>query len=481
MGHYILRRLILLPITLFCIVLINFIIINMAPGDPVTLKQIGEGGEATRSASSDFSFKGEEPYTAFREHYGLTLPILFNNWPQLSLEEVASQIKLLAAYINDKEASVAKTTDLRLLVGDEARFIMLKLLQIIQDPNSDEEEKKVAIRAFVRGGTGFAYLGPNLSDEEKAYNRKIAKDNIFLREQVSYPNVPQMLSWYEKNKELYNFEPTFADRVKIFFFETRFFRYLERVVTLDFGTLRNNEQIRVIDEVAKRIKYSLTLSVIPLLVTFVLCQCFGLIMAIWQNRPLDRILNFSFLILYAIPIFVVAPFLIEEVALHGNIFPLSGFTYPNNIYNQETSLQKLQDVSLHLALPLLAIFYGALAVQSRIARTAMLEVMRHDYVRTARAKGVSPFPLYVKHVGRNGAITIVTSVAGSLGVVLGGSLIIETLFQINGFGRFFYEAILNRDYNVMMFSALAGSFLTLFGYLVADIAYTLLDPRVSFE
>jgi peptide/nickel transport system permease protein len=125
--------------------------------------------------------------------------------------------------------------------------------------------------------------------------------------------------------------------------------------------------------------------------------------------------------------------------------------------------------------------YGSLAAQSRIARTAVLEVMKQDYIRTAWAKGLPPSTILIKHVGRNAAITIVTSIAGSLGVVLGGSLIVETIFEINGFGKFFYDAIVNRDYNVVMFSALAGSFLTLLGYLVADIVYTLLDPRITLE
>jgi peptide/nickel transport system permease protein len=161
--------------------------------------------------------------------------------------------------------------------------------------------------------------------------------------------------------------------------------------------------------------------------------------------------------------------------------PLSGFTSPDRIYDQQTSWQRLVDVSAHLVLPLIALLYGSLAIQSRLSRTAVLEVLKQDYVRTAYAKGLPSSQIYVKHVGRNASVTIVTSVAASLGVILGGSLIVETIFQINGFGRFFYDAILNRDYNVMMFSALAGSVLTLLGYLVADIAYMLLDPRVTFE
>jgi peptide/nickel transport system permease protein len=102
-------------------------------------------------------------------------------------------------------------------------------------------------------------------------------------------------------------------------------------------------------------------------------------------------------------------------------------------------------------------------------------------VRTAYAKGLAPWTIWFKHIGRNAAITIVTSIAGSLGIVLGGSLIVETIFEIDGFGRFFYQAVVNRDYNVIMFSAFAGSFLTLVGYLVADIAYTVLDPRVTLD
>jgi peptide/nickel transport system permease protein len=108
-------------------------------------------------------------------------------------------------------------------------------------------------------------------------------------------------------------------------------------------------------------------------------------------------------------------------------------------------------------------------------------VLRQDYVRTARAKGVGPFDVLFRHVGRNAAITMVTSIAGSLGVILGGSLVVETLFDIDGFGKFFYDAVLNWDYNVIMFSALAGAFLTLVGYLMADIAYTILDPRVTLD
>lgn len=499
MWPYLLRRLILLPITLFFILLVNFVIINLAPGDPVTASQVGEAG-VSRSANQDYGFKNEDPYTSFREYYGLTLPILWNGWPWISKEQLWLSVERLATQkwspSDLKEMNFKQQTDLRIRLGDQARFVMPLLLSIAEDPAATDAMRQIAIRAFVRGGTRQAILGPSLAEEDRQWNRKISKDNLLLRNLLWSPKdnasekeakINKLKVWYEENKEFYQFEPSSREKAAIFFIDTRFARYFKRVLSLDFGTLRNDDQKTVVSEVIKRLKYTLTLSVIPLIVTFVFCQLFGLWMAATHNRLPDRLLNLFFLILFAIPVFVVAPFLIEKVAMNHHFpftdypIPLSGFTSSEKIYSQENSWQRLVDIAAHLVLPLAALIYGSLATQSRLSRTAILEVLKQDYVRTARSKGVPPSLLYTKHVGRNAAITIVTSVAGSLGVLLAGSLIVETLFQINGIGRFFYEAIVNRDYNVMMFSALAGAFLSLLGYVVADLCYSFLDPRVTFD
>lgn len=496
MFHYILRRLLLLPITLFFIVIVNFIIINLAPGDPVTVTEITPEGGATRQQGREVAFGRDDRYLQFREFYGLTLPILFNRWPYLSESYVT---KTLWQLVNRKvspqdheEMSVKEYDHIRIDLGDQARFIMPHLLQVITDPGVDKKTKEMAIRFFVRGGTWQAILGPGLSLAEQTYNQKISSNNksldsiltsdVRLQEQAE-----QIKSWYENNKLFYHFEPTTEEKIAIFFLDTRFSRYMSRVLSFNFGTLRNDSNKTVLNEVTKRFKYSLTLAFFPMIITFFLCQVIGYTMAYWQNRWPDIILNLICLVLYAVPVFVVAPFLIENVALNGifpftNIpIPTSGFTNPESIYHQETSFQRLFDILEHIALPIVAIAYGSLAAQSRLSRTAILEVLNQDYIRTAWAKGVPPFTIMFKHVGRNAAITVVTSLAGSLGIVLGGSLVVETLFDINGFGKFFYDAIVNRDYNVIMFSTLAGSFLTLAGYLFADIAYTMLDPRITLD
>lgn len=499
MLNYLIRRLVLLPITLFCIILVNFIIINLAPGDPVTITEISNEGGASRRDDRSLAFGSDERYLHFRERYGLTLPILFNDWPFMTQKEVFENLNILTnqkpSPQKNSKLTLKEYDRLRVLTGDQARFVMPQLLNIMTDQNHPLDIRRMAIHFFIRGATQQAILGQNLTDEQNHYNNKISKDNTLLstlrplkseNALKTDEKIASLKKWFDENKKFYRYQPTFESKIHILFFETRFYRYMSRVLTLDFGTLRNDSNKTVTHEVAKRFKYSLTLAILPMVITFFLCQFFAFLMALnWQRWP-DHLLNLIFLILYAIPIFVVGPFLIEKALDHTFPFtsipiPISGFSSPDAIYDNETSLQRLYDILQHLALPIIAVAYSSLAAQTRLSRTALLEVLRQDYVRTAWAKGVSLPILLVKHVGRNAAITIVTSLAGSLGVVLGGSLIVETLFDINGFGKFFYEAVINRDYNVIMFSALAGSFLSLIGYLVADIAYTLLDPRVSLD
>ncbi len=500
MLSYILRRLILLPVTLFCIIIINFIIINLAPGEPTSFTQVSPEGGARREESQSVAFSGSERYLQFREFYGLTLPILFNTWPALSRIQVETTLWQLVHHryspLDKEEISLKQYEAIRLMFGDQSRFIMPHLLAILKDPKVDPSIKQLAVYFFVRGGNRQGYLGPYLTAEQKAWNRKVAQDNQVLRsltwtssasiEEIE-KKIVQLSQWYEQNASFYQLDPDWKQKIAIFFFETRFTHYMSRVLKLDFGSLRNDASKTVISEVVKRFKYSLTLAILPMLITFVLCQVFGFIMAFYQRQWPDYMFNLIFLILYAIPVFIVAPFLIERVALYHTFpftntpIPISGFTSPDRIYEQEISYQRLFDIIEHIALPLIAIMYGSLAAQARLSRTAVLEVLRQDYIRTAWAKGVPPMTILFKHVGRNAAITILTSIAGSLGVVLGGSLIVETLFDINGFGKFFYEAVINRDYNVIMFSALAGSFLTLIGYLIADLAYMWLDPRITLE
>lgn len=495
MTSYLLRRLLLIPLTMFCITLVNFVIINMAPGDPISVTEVSPDGNPTRRDDRAQAFGSDERYLLFREFYGLTLPILFNTYEFLSEKTIRYQLNQLQ--YEKKTMPVKDYDQLRIKMGDESRFVMPILIKIIQQEDEGPQSlQAIASRFFVRGGTRQGKVGPDLTPEEKKENRKISVDNQLLRTLViTTQDTPEereqkareLSQWFEENKISNGYIPSTSEKIGIFFTQTRFFRYMSRVMTLDFGTLRNDNNKTVISEVVKRFKYSLTLAIIPMFITFFLSLFFGFWMALKHNTFADHFLNVLFLILYAAPVFVVAPFLIENVAMNHNFpftntpIPISGFTSPDAIYSNLTTPEKLIDILQHIAIPLIAVMYGSLAAQARLTRSAVLEVMQQDYVRTAVAKGLSRGRVLTHYIGRNASITLVTSLASSLGVVLGGTLIVETLFQIDGFGKFFYDAVLNRDYNVIMFSTLAGSFLALVGYLIADLAYMFLDPRVTLD
>lgn len=498
MYRYLLKRLFLLPITLFFIILINFIIINFAPGDPVEVMDIGSSGDALQQVSSGSSSNLDDRYMQFREHYGLTLPVLFNTWPWTSYQRVLKDLDLIVDFERkiQNKLSFSEYRELSTFFGDRSKYTLKHLVKIMNTEKLPWSMRSRAADFFIRGAFKQAVVKASLTPVQRKFNLEVSRNNTFLLEQKIVNNdgevdwirkIGALTIWYKAIKEKRLYEPTFMQSLKIFFFQSRFVRYFYRIISLDFGSLRNDSNKSVISEVSKRFKYSLTLAIIPMFISFSLSLIFGALMAQYHGQLLDLFLNIGCLLLYATPVFVVGPFLIEYMGLNGHFpwtstpIPYSGFQSVAEKYDSLTSFWRIIDIAKHLFLPFIAILYSSFSANARLSRNAFLEVSRQDFVKMAYAKGLSRRIVLTKHIGRNAAITLVTAIAGSLGVVMGGSLIIETLFEINGFGKFFYDAVINRDYNVIMFSTLAGSFLTLVGYVVADISYMLLDPRVIME
>lgn len=488
----------LLPVTLFFIVFVNFVIINFAPGDPVEVMDIGSSGDALQQISSGASSNLDDRYMQFREHYGLTLPVIVNWWPWTSYQTVLDDLDRIVDFERktQNQLSFSEYRALSTEFGDRAKYTLAHIVQMMNDKELPLSLRSRASDFFIRGAFKQAVVKASLSDTERAFNIDVSNNNRFLLEQKILNTDTEadwtrklgaLTIWYNATKEQRGFEPTFMQSIGIFFTHSRFVKYFSRVLTLDFGSLRNDPNKSVISEVTKRFKYSLTLALIPMFISFSLSLVFGALMALYHSRFTDIMLNLCCLLLYAIPVFVVGPFLIQYIGLNGTFpgtdipIPYSGFQSVYEKYEPLTSFWRIIDICKHLMLPFVAILYSSFSANARLSRNAFLEVSRQDFVKMAYAKGLSKRVVLTKHIGRNAAITLVTAIAGSLGVVMGGSLIIETLFEINGFGKFFYDAVINRDYNVIMFSTLAGSFLTLMGYVVADISYMLLDPRVTLE
>lgn len=485
MIKYFIKRLCLLPFTLLVIFLINFVILNFASNDSLEDRSIDVFGDIADTKT----FKGTDSFLQFREHYGLTLPILVNNWPNISRKKLQRALhKILEKDCYD--------SNLYRTWGDRAKFIMPLLLQEANNNNESLQYRSLAIRLLIRGGIRSGTISSTLSQQQKLLNHKIALSNSFLSSLTpSYQEselelsdkIAKLTEWFQNQGGYDKFSYKMTHKLAVFFFETRLCKYFSKIVRLDFGVLKNDRNQTVVNEVVKRLKSSLVLSVIPTLIVFIVCQLLGLVMAIWQNRWLDHCLNFIFLLLFSIPVYVAVPLLIDKCVLNKTFpftnipMPYSGLSSPKEIFVNLSSGGKILDVILHSLLPFIAVSYGSLSAQSRFARSAFLEVFKQDYVRTAIAKGLSKYDILVKHVGRNAALTMITSLSSSFGIILGGSLVVETLFQIDGFGKFFYQAILNRDHNVILFSVFVGSGLSLLGYLIGDFCYVLCDPRLQLS
>jgi len=160
-------------------------------------------------------------------------------------------------------------------------------------------------------------------------------------------------------------------------------------------------------------------------------------------------------------------------------FPPAGLN--SNYADQLPFFPWLVDRLWHLVLPVLCLTYAGFAYLTKLVRAGMLDNLRSDYVRTARAKGLSNWAVIFKHAFRNSIIPVITIMATLLPAMLGGSVIIERIFSIPGMGWLAFEAVTTRDYNVVMAVATIGGVLNLLGLLFGDIAYAIVDPRISFE
>ena len=226
------------------------------------------------------------------------------------------------------------------------------------------------------------------------------------------------------------------------------------------------------------------LEIAALLLIFGVALPIGIYSAWRPESVFDRISSVALFILYSLPSFWVATMLIiflgnREHAPFGIWFPVAGLEDVR--LAGADAWVRLKDLLHHVFLPILCLSYGTMAVVSRYMRSGMLEVIRQDYIRTARAKGLPEKKVVLKHALRNALFPIITMAATLLPVVVAGSIVVEVVFSIQGMGWYAYDAIQRREYNILMATFLISGVVELFALLAADIAYTLLDPRVSFD
>ena len=257
--------------------------------------------------------------------------------------------------------------------------------------------------------------------------------------------------------------------------------WMSDLFRLDFGN-SFQDQRPVLDKIVERLPITALLSIVSILLSFIIAIPIGIYSAA-QSRghgKVDKAISTTLFILYSLPSFWIATMLIiffgggdflswfPNSGLHGNDYPYATWT------------ANTRDLLWHIVLPIFCYTYGSLAYLSRQMRGSMLEVIRQDYIRTARAKGLSERIVVYKHALRNSLIPIVTILAGILPAIIGGSIVIETIFTIPGLGLLEFQALTARDYPVILAVFTISAVLTLAGILVADILYSIVDPRIAF-
>lgn len=480
MVQYTIKRLLLVIPTFFMISLLIFAVLNVAPGRPGATGGAGQGEQQNQEQ--------KESYRIFKEQFNLDKPILVNTRYGLTQDEVR---ELLVVGHNVDGGQLAKDRiKAQDALDDYREYLVRHLVQLLDDPDPSLQRLVVnqltvsAQRPFENDRRG----DEEQREEARAKNRLIGDGNQLVKQlRVDSDASPEDLAaavqawkdWYTPEmQERYTFEG--SEKAWIFFFDTRFAKYWENLIHLDFG-VSTVDRRPVLETLLGKIKYSLSLTTIAVILAYTIAVPIGIFSAVRQGTKLDAAVTVVLFIMFSLPTFFTGTVMLK-LFTEGDpfaFFPTGDF---QTMHSQSwTSWDTAKDIVWHLVLPIATYTSVSLAALSRYARTGVIDVIRSDYIRTARAKGLSEPVVIIKHAVRNGMIPILTLLGGLLPALVAGSVVIEVVFNIPGMGQYIYNSINLRDYNAVMAVLLASSFLALIGILLSDLSYALVDPRISFD
>ena len=256
----------------------------------------------------------------------------------------------------------------------------------------------------------------------------------------------------------------------------QYWDWLKRLALLDFGRSFSPDRRPVWDKIKERMGIPLSLNLLSLLIILSSAIPIGVLAAVKPHSWFDKATTLLVFFGFAMPSFWLALLLILFFGVYLDWLPISGLTSLQ--FSQFTFWQKAQDLVAHVTLPVLGAAFLGLAGMSRYMRGSMLEVIRQDYITTARAKGLPEHTVIFKHALRNALLPVITILGLSVPGLIGGSVIFESIFAIPGMGALFYGAVMARDYPLVMAELVIGALLTLMGNLLADVSYALVDPRI---
>jgi len=259
----------------------------------------------------------------------------------------------------------------------------------------------------------------------------------------------------------------------------QYWSWIKKLSHGDLGISFSSDHRPVAAKIMERLPITIILEFLSLIIIIAIAVPIGVLSAVHQDSIFDKVTGVLVFIGFAVPTFWLALLMMIFFGIHLGWLPISGLRSLN--YEYLTLWAQFVDLAKHLVLPVFISAFGGLAGLSRYMRANMLEVIRQDYIMTARAKGLSERDVIYKHALRNALLPAITILGLSIPGLIGGSVIFETIFAIPGMGQLFYMSVMARDYPTVMGILLIGAILTLLGNLIADVSYALADPRIRIS
>lgn len=520
MLKYILKRLFVFIPTLIMISLLAFVISINAPGDPVERLLKSANKEGSASEQSNSTKKDKE---VIRKRLGLDLPIFYLSLSTLAdcdtlykIPDKAQQenlLKLSRKYGNWDAVSVYYHSLLNLL----EQYDSLNVDKICNSYSTyTYTEMKVGDSTYIDTVANSKFSKNEINDvknnssfdiltlletysEETIESKLVALNEAYTK----YPFMASLVPHFTEVKNAFESLKQHATPWKnyvpkiIFYGNNQYHRWLfgdapwfseaqvgqlKGVLRGDFGISYIDNQ-PVSDKIWKKFKVSFVFIFFSILFAYIISIPIGIYSAYKKDSKFDRTSSIVLFVLYSMPSFFIGTLLLYTFANPDMLvwFPESGFEDPAVFKEDWGIFQKIAHHWPYMVLPLIAYTYSSFAFLSRIMRVGMIDIMGQDFVRTARAKGLNEKTVVLKHALRNSLLPIITVFANIFPVAIGGSVIIEVIFSLPGMGFETFSAILNYDYPMIVAIFTISGFLTVIGYLIADILYAVVDPRISYN
>ncbi len=467
MLRYLIKRLLIFIPTLIAISLLAFGLSKLAPGDPV--EQIIGAGPAGGSLMDR-----EQTYQQTAALLGLDKPVFYfalssRAYPD-TLYRISNQDhrrtlrKLIAQYGNWPR------------IQDYYQRLQQLEQQLYVLPDSIAPESVTTIRATLRQ-LYFEYRNPRIRDQLDKIEKVLNQGDI--PPQVRQ-NITPLFNAYRDIKADSQRYLLYLPDIKWYGLDNQYHDWFTGILTGDFGNSYIDGR-PVTSKLTDALRWTLLLNGLAIFFAFTLSIPLGVYTALHRQSRFDRLTNVGLFMLYSLPQFWIATLLVVFITTpeYGiDLFPTMGIGETDQ---EVPFFVRLLDRAYHLVLPVFCLTYGSLAFITRQMRGSMNEALQQDYVRTARAKGLSSPKVIWRHAFRNALFPVITLFGAVFPAVLAGSVVIEVIFNIHGMGKLTIDAIFQRDWPVVYAVLMMGALLTMAGILVADILYAVADPRVRYE